>query len=201
MPELTTNIPIIQAYVSGVWLSDYTDPNRDNEECIFHAVSSLPGRRLGFHGLLRNGAGIGRVPPEAILFRKDINEDMFSGSLWDNASVNITCTVLDLFKDTLVDFFSGNDKKKGLGRYKFTLDWHGTGTIAEAAGDMGWKNGHVIQGFDGYLYILPNNRICWSSPAWTEGERYVVTGKVPDIAQHSYVYVSEVEADGLKHGH
>ena len=67
MPELTVNIPIIQAYVSGAWLSNYTDMERKNEECIFHAVSSLPGRSLGFHGLLRNGAGIGRVPSQAIL--------------------------------------------------------------------------------------------------------------------------------------
>ena len=193
MPELTVNIPIIQAYVSGAWLSNYTDMERKNEECIFHAVSSLPGRSLGFHGLLRNGAGIGRVPSQAILYDETLRENMFSGSIWDNTSVNITCTVLELFKDTNVEFFSGMDKTPGKGLYKFTLDWHGTGTIAEAAGDMGWKNGHVIRGNDGYLYILPNNRICWDSLAWTMGQRYVNTKVDPNIHQHDYIYTSEME--------
>ena len=193
MPELTVNIPIIQAYVSGAWLSNYTDMERKNEECIFHAVSSLPGRSLGFHGLLRNGAGIGRVPSQAILYDEILRENMFSGSIWDNASVNITCTVLELFKDTRVEFFSSMDRIPGEGLYRFTLDWHGTGTFAEAAGDMGWKSGHVIRGDDGYLYILPNNRICWSSPAWTNGKRYVETGETPDIHQHDYIYTSEME--------
>jgi hypothetical protein len=194
MPELTTNIPLLQAYVSGAWLSNYTDPDRKNEECLFHAVSSLPGRSLGFHGLLRNGAGIGRVPPCAVLFEPEAAEEEYdAGQLWDNPSVNITCTVLELFKDTKITFFVGPDKKKRTGTYEFTLDWHGTGTIAEAASDMGWKSGHALRGDDGYLYILPNNRICWNSPAWTAGVRFVDTGISPNIEQHDYIYTSEIE--------
>jgi len=194
MPELTTNIPLLQAYVSDDWLSNYTDPDRKNEECLFHAVSSLPGRALGFHGLLRNGAGIGRVPAQAILFDPDLEEDTEkTGQIWDNPSVNVTCIVLELFKDTKVTFFAGSEKEKLEGFYEFTLDWHGTGTIAEAADDMGWKSGHVIRGDNGYLYILPNNRICWNSPAWTEGSRFVNTGVWPDIEQHSYTYTAESE--------
>lgn len=194
MPELTTNIPIFQAYISGAWLSNYTNSDREHEECIFHAVSSLPGRSLGFHGLLRNGAGIGRVPPSAIIFENNTTPDThFAGAIWDNPSVNITCTVLELFKDTLVDCFVGAKKIPITGLYMFTLDWYGTGTIAEAAGDMGWKSGHVIRGDDDRLYILPNNRICWNSPAWTMGQRYVNTKVDPNIHQQDSIYTSEVE--------
>jgi len=167
MPELNCPIPRFRCFVRDQFLYAL-DPERQGVTAgTCHAISAIPGRALGFHVLLDNGASIWRLPIHALLSRPDgvriPPEKIWQRQLWDCFSAQVTVTEFDWFSESRMRVMLPNKTVMG-GRYMFTVDYHGSDT-AEDAGPAGHKCHHVVELDDGTYAAQPNNRVQFFEPS------------------------------------
>ncbi len=184
MPELNTNLPVFEALVRNEFLYNFKKGHGDYTRCAVFAVSSVPGRGLGFHVLLGNGGVYSRLPIHSLVHRPvEVSVKHVSDlQLWDCPSENISCITYDLLQESRCKVFLPSGEENGT--YMFTLDWHGS-SYADSAGALGWKHAHFVRLDNGYFAAQPNNRVLFELPAWTK-----VSGK-PDYALTERVWKCE----------
>jgi hypothetical protein len=163
---VNANIPRFRCWVRERYLYGL-DGRATVTEGVAFGVASVPGRAVGFHVLLQNGAQVGRLPVSALCLRPDAKErPSHELELWNAFSYHVEALEYDFLQAMrcLVTLRSGATAP---GAYMFTLDWYGS-PDAEDVGEIGWKCGHVIALDDGNLAIQPNNRIRWAEPSWVD---------------------------------
>lgn len=172
MPELNADIPIIRCYVRGAFIG------LDGlHECDLIGIRSEPGRSLQFHALLRAGALYSGLPIHAFvcvpMFTEDcdklaVDTEPTTQQLWDCFSYFVAVHVFARLSNQScrVRTIDGTEVK---GVYLFTCDWRTSinevdSSVLELPDER--KSAHVIQGDDGLLYAMPNNRIIWEEPGF-----------------------------------
>ena len=131
------------------------------EQGYAFAISSFPGRALGFHVMLQSGAHYRHVPIHA-LTTKPISRERSLGDLqlWDCFSYRPVVTTFHyLYEHSCVCMLP---KTEVPGNYLFTVDWlpdPSPGWILQPDQN---KCAHVIELRDGNLAALPTNRIRWT---------------------------------------
>jgi hypothetical protein len=172
--SFTVNLPPFECFLDNSFLYDGEKGHGEYTECLVHGASSISGRALGFHVLLRNGASIGRLPVSALRGKKITGAPLNYLQLWDCPSYDMTVNVYDAFagcecivklRDTETTY---KDRK---GRYMMTFDWYGS-SIAEGAGDFGWKSAHLIALGCGHYCLQPNNRVLFDVKAWVDNAEW-----------------------------
>ncbi len=187
MSELNVNIPVFTCLVRNEFLYNFKKGQGEFTEAAILGVASVPGRVLGFHALLSNGALYGRLPIHALVHTipGTLNiKNVSDLQLWDAPSEHISCIEYDFLKETRCHVYLPSVVQSGQqtvsGQYMFTLDWWGS-SYSENAGALGWKSAHFIRLDNGYFAAQPNNRILWENPAWikkVEKPDYALTERV-----------------------
>ena len=166
---MNLSLPPFEVYVRTEFLYNFEKPEDAPEftSGIVIGAASVPGRALGFHVLLENGAQFGRLPVWALCSKKKpinlLSHYPIRHQLWDCPSEKCEVITYEAIEGCLVKV---RYEKTGdvtpapseYGHYRMTFDWWGSAT-AEGAGDLGWKSGSLIELGDGDYTIQPNNRI------------------------------------------
>lgn len=164
---MNTSIPRFACFVRDRYLYNLEEGHPGVTPAVAFGVASIPGRAVGFHVLLKNGAMIGRLPPSAICLKEDaVERPTHHLELWNAFSYDVTATEYD-FLNGMRCQAKLRTGETAPGTYLFTLDWHGSAD-AEDVGDLGWKCGHVLALDEGNCAILPNNRIRWAEPSFVD---------------------------------
>ena len=88
---LNEDIPHMEVYVRTEFLHDFQRGSEGLQKGICHGVSSIPGRALGFHVLLDNGAHIGRLPIHALTHKQEApKREVWQLQLWDCFSAQVS---------------------------------------------------------------------------------------------------------------
>lgn len=170
--SINVSVPHFECFVRSEYLHDFKSGHGEFLECVVFGASSLLGRAVGFHVLLRNGAQIGRLPVSALAHSKDARvRPLDHLQLWNAFSYSMSVHEYE--------FLSGarcavklKDGKTYEGNYRFTFDWHGS-EFAESAGDLGWKCAHFIALDSGDFCLQPNNRCAFAIPAFTDAKLWI----------------------------
>ena len=162
---LNDDIPHFEVYVRSEFLQDFEEGSEGLIRGVCHGVTAIPGRALGFHVLLENGAHIGRLPIHALAHSKDAPSDkeVWELQLWDCFSAQVSIHEFGWLSGMRVRVYLANGEKVG-GEYMFTVDYWGNNN-AENAGETGWKCHHIIQLDNGLFAAQPNNRLCFFEPS------------------------------------
>tara|TARA_R100000808_G_scaffold24885_1_gene59069 strand:- start:2300 stop:2938 length:639 start_codon:yes stop_codon:yes gene_type:complete len=162
---LNDDIPHFEVYVRTEFLQDFEEGSEGLIRGVCHGVTAIPGRALGFHVLLENGAHIGRLPIHALAHSEDAPSDkeVWELQLWDCFSAQISIHEFGWLSGMRVRVYLANGEKIG-GEYLFTVDYWGNNN-AENAGETGWKCHHIIQLDNGLFAAQPNNRLCFFEPS------------------------------------
>jgi hypothetical protein len=166
--SLNTSIPRFQCFVRERYLYNLEEGHPGLVPGVAFAVASIPGRSLGFHVLLQNGAMVGRLPPSALAHVPNPGPELATHliQLWDCFSYDVSAVEYDFLQGMRCQVKLRNGVLAP-GAYMFTVDWCGS-RDAEDVGDLGWKCGHVIALDDGNIAIQPNNRIRWAEPSFVD---------------------------------
>ena len=162
---LNDDIPHFEVYVRSEFLQDFEEGAAGLIRGVCHGVTAIPGRALGFHVLLENGAHIGRLPIHALAQSKDAPSDkeVWELQLWDCFSAQVSIHEFGWLSGMRVRVYLANGEKIG-GEYMFTVDYWGNNN-AENAGETGWKCHPSIQLDNGLFAAQPNNRLCFFEPS------------------------------------
>lgn len=162
---LNDDIPHFEVYVRTEFLQDFEEGSEGLIRGVCHGVTAIPGRALGFHVLLENGAHIGRLPIHALAHSEDAPSDkeVWELQLWDCFSAQVSIHEFGWLSGMRVRVYLANGEKIG-GEYLFTVDYWGNNN-AENAGETGWKCHHIIQLDNGLFAAQPNNRLCFFEPS------------------------------------
>ena len=162
---LNDDIPHFEVYVRSEFLQDFEEGSEGLIRGVCHGVTAIPGRALGFHVLLENGAHIGRLPIHALAHSEDAPSDkeVWELQLWDCFSAQVSIHEFGWLSGMRVRVYLANGEKIG-GEYLFTVDYWGNNN-AENAGETGWKCHHIIQLDNGLFAAQPNNRLCFFEPS------------------------------------
>ena len=162
---LNDDIPHFEVYVRSEFLQDFEEGSEGLIRGVCHGVTAIPGRALGFHVLLENGAHIGRLPIHALAHSEDAPSDkeVWELQLWDCFSAQVSIHEFGWLSGMRVRVYLANGEKVG-GEYLFTVDYWGNNN-AENAGETGWKCHHIIQLDNGLFAAQPNNRLCFFEPS------------------------------------
>lgn len=187
MPELNCDIPVFECLVRNEFLYNFKKGQGEFSKAVSFAVASVPGRAVGFHCLLDNGACYGRLPIHALTWAppktKPI-ENVSELQLWDAPSEHISCITYDFLKESRCHVLLPGGEQNGT--YMFTLDWFGN-SYSESAGSIGWKSAHFIKLDNGYFALQPNNKILFHNPSWVK-----MSGK-PDYSLTTKTWKCEQE--------
>lgn len=181
MATLNVDIPVFECLIRNEFLYNFKKGHGEFSKAVSFAVASVPGRAVGFHCLLDNGAVYGRLPIHALNWAQPKTkpiENVSELQLWDASSEHVSCIVYDFLKESRCHVLLPSGQQNGT--YMFTLDWWGS-SYAESAGALGWKSAHMIRLDNGYFALQPNNRILWESPAFVkklEKPDYALTERV-----------------------
>lgn len=167
MPELNASIPQFECFVRDEFLYGLQRGHGEFTPGMCHAISAVPGRAMGFHVLLNNGAHIGRLPIHAVVTKDkapavDVEKPWLL-QLWDVFAANVSVVEYDYLSGMRCRAVLADKSIHG-GEYLFTVDYWGS-SAAEAAGDGGWKAHNVCALDNGWLCALPNNRLCFFEPS------------------------------------
>jgi len=204
---MNADIPYIPVWVRSSFLSK----QGGMEQGYAFAISSFPGRALGFHVMLKSGAHYRHVPIHALAMRPICKaRELGDCQLWDCFSWRPVVTVFSYLRDHEATCYLRSGEESGT--YLFTVDWlpdswERPGFTMEPDQN---KCAHVLSLADGNLAALPTNRIAWkdayfvgSSPAPRE-RRYTVQSEVYqaedsafDVSRsEAYMYKPQDEAGG-----
>mgnify|MGYP003131305342 FL=1 len=172
---LSEDIPHFPVYVRSEFLYDFQEGSEGFLEGVCHGVTAIPGRALGFHVLLNNGAHIGRLPIHALSHVEGAaRREVWQLQLWDCFSAQLSVHEFGWLSGMRVRAYLPGGEVEG-GEYMFTVDYWGNNN-SENAGETGWKCHHVIQLDNGLFAAQPNNRLCFFEPSvvvpFDEAPRY-----------------------------
>lgn len=162
------------------------------EEAFVFGISSIKGRALGFHALLKSGAHFRHLPAHAIAFSESAPPRKLKElAMWDCFSSVPVVWKADFLKDHEAFCLIGGQKLPGT--YLFTVDW-----LPDRAETPGFtlipeqmKCAHVFQLQEGNLCYLPTNRVAWRDGYWI--------GESPDPKSRGYRVQKEVyQAEGAE---
>ncbi len=162
---MNVNVPHFEVYVR----ESYLIPG-SKASCLglVFGAASIPGRAVGFHVMLCNGAQVGRLPVSALYLKNGkgtVKErETHQLELWDCPGYQMEAVEYDFLAGMRAET-KLRDGSVCPGTYMFTLDWSGD-QVSEGVGDLGWKCAHVLALDEGNVALQPNNRIRWSTPAW-----------------------------------
>lgn len=160
---MNADIPPIRCFVREPFLN-----GKDGvEECYLFGVSSLKGRALGFHAMLKSGAHFRHLPAHAICFSPDAPARKLEElCMWDCFSYRPTVWVADFLKDHEAVCYCPAVTISGV--YLFTVDWlpdsHERPGFVLTPDQM--KCAHAFRLADGNLCYLPTNRVAWKDGYW-----------------------------------
>lgn len=155
------NTPLTQVYIIPKYLGlSSTEPIPG----YWYGITSIPGRMLGCHVMLENGANWARLPLHALLHENiAINIDPQEIQKWDCFSYDIQVIRFNFLRDQPVQLLDDPDIK---GRYLFTID---SADIQGAAPFSEFVEQHktftVIACDDGTIRTRPNNMLRWLDQA------------------------------------
>lgn len=118
MPELNTNLPVFEALVRNEFLYNVKKGHGEFTRAAVFGVASVPGRALGFHCLLGNGACYSRLPILALASRENTEPAIKHVSdlqLWDCPSEHISCITYDLLQESRCKVFLPGGEENGTG--------------------------------------------------------------------------------------
>lgn len=156
MPELNCDIPVFECLVRNEFLYNFQRGHGEFSKAVPFAVASVPGRAVGFHCLLDNGAVYGRLPIHALTWAQPKTkpiENVSELQLWDAPSEHISCITYDFLKESRCHVLLPSGEQNGT--YMFTLDWWGS-SYSESAGALGWKcigSGSLVLTEKGYVPV------------------------------------------------
>ena len=186
MSELNVDIPEFGCWLRKEFLYDQKKGHGEYAKCVVFGLSSTPGRAIGFHCLLDNGAIIWRVPIHALCqFRQAPKQSLLDLELWDCFSSEVSVHEFAFLSENKVKTIL-RDGKEYFGEYMFTVDWWGS-HAADNPGDIGHKCAHIIKLENGNFSAQPNNRILWSEQAFISNP----FGKRPDYKTNKKVWKCE----------
>lgn len=160
---MNADIPPIRCFVREKFLNG----KGGVEECYLFGISSLKGRALGFHAMLRSGAHFRHLPAHAICFEPAAPQrELEELCMWDCFSYRPVVWVADFLKDhEAICVCPGGSMP---GDYLFTVDWlpdsHERPGLVLIPDQM--KCAHAFRLADGNLCYLPTNRIAWKDGYW-----------------------------------
>lgn len=178
---MNCDIPYLRCWVRLPFVSK----QEGMEEAYAFGISSIPGRALAFHCMLRSGAHYRHVPIHALALRPDA-EPVALGDcqLWDCFTFNAEVHVYSCLREHEAIAYRRSGPAEGT--YLFTLDW-----LPDSWAQPGFvmhpdqnKCGHVLALDNGNLCCLPTNRIAWR-------DAYFI-GRNPDPRSMGYTVQEEV---------
>jgi hypothetical protein len=156
--QVNADIPYLKCWVRLPFIS----ANEGVEEAYAFGLSSVPGRAMAFHVMLKSGAHYRHVPIHALALHPDAPQRPLGDcQLWDCFTFTPEVHVFSYLRDheCIAHMRSGDED----GVYLFTIDW-----LPDSWTQPGWvlqpdqnKCGHVLALDDGNLACLPTNRISW----------------------------------------
>lgn len=163
MATLNENIPGFEALVRKEFLYDLQRGHGEYVKCYVFGVASIAGRALGFHVMTDAGACFWRLPIHALCWDECDPVDLSDVELWDCLSDEVTVTVFDFLEGKCGRVLLAGEPHAC--QYMLTVDWYAS-SMADQAGVMGHKCGHLLKLEDGYFALQPNNRILWADGAF-----------------------------------
>lgn len=171
MPFLTGNCPFMRVWVRAEFLHDLQSKFDHFYEADVVGVTSIPGRVLSFHLLLRDGAMYGEVPITALA--QDATQDCLTprqAQWWDCFSYDFTICTFERLKGLRAECLLRDKPHTVGGQYLWTIDWcspdpqrFDTG-VSEFPAEK--KCGHLFALEGGNFALLPNNKVRWIDPAF-----------------------------------
>ena len=176
MSYLNANIPPIYCKVRKEYLYDLDKKyNKQSEECVVFAITSIPGRAILFNIMLSNGACYWRLPISAF-FQKRYDRaevpdmQIHELELWNSFSYYPCVSTFDWLIGENAQYM-GIDKKLRRGSYLFTVDWaHPDPNILDVEHSeipQEHKCAHILALDNGNYAAQPNNRLLWSVSSYT----------------------------------
>lgn len=162
---LNADVPPFDCLVRAEFCYNLESHRGEFLDATIFGLASIPGRAIGFHAWLSNGAQVGRLPIHALCWTPEApRRELDDLELWDCFSPQVSVTPYRALREaTCYPMLKTGERLPG--RYLFTIDWWGTNE-AENPGESGWKCAHVIALEEGNFCALPNNRIFpWCDPA------------------------------------
>lgn len=92
MPVLNENLPVFECLIRNEFLYNFKKGHGAFSKCVVFGVASIPGRAIGFHCLLDNGAIYGRLPVHALNWAQPKTkpiENVLELQLWDAPSEHV----------------------------------------------------------------------------------------------------------------
>lgn len=159
---LNENIDPLEVWVKSEFITDDQIVGEFYEGVAF-AVASIEGRVLAFHVELRNGAVYGRIPVQALLWKKSDSAqlDLPDLQVYDCMSYYVGAITYDFLSERRCNVWFPNHKKFLPGTYHTTIDW---AFSASSEAPTIYKSGALILLDNGQIAVQPNNRIVYKDP-------------------------------------
>jgi len=184
---ISSSIPHFEVLVRKEFLYNLESHFGEYQSGVCFGVTSITNRALGFHVLLDNGAIYWRLPLHALAWDNNPSPIQISDAqFWDNISYNISVTKYDYLKNRECSFKVRSGKIVE-GQYLFTIDY-AESEYAESANEH--KCSHIIKGYDGNFYSMPNNRILWKDSSRIKQE-------IPDYKINTHIYFAEEDVKSV----
>lgn len=193
MSLLNANIPHFKAIIKR---SYFTQNPKDTEydNIYVFGIQSVAGKILTFHVMTDYGMLRSRVPISEIYLKPPSNDILpIFKQLWDCFSENVSVTEFDFLKENKCQVIL-RDKSKVWASYLFTIDWFNN-PYSNQPSD--YKSGHLLLADDGYLLLMPNNRLFWKDSNWItkpfplNPKEILVDQHLPSVENQSDKWISE----------
>jgi hypothetical protein len=163
MPILNANIPAFKALCrKSHFTKDKSDADTYLNVYVF-GIQSIQGKILTFHVMTDDGMLRSRVPISEIFIKPAINDvPFYFKQLWDCFSENVSVIQYDWLREHRADIIL-RDRKIISAQYILTIDWYDNPYSDEPSD---YKCGHLMKADDGYLLLMPNNRMLWHDSNW-----------------------------------
>lgn len=188
--HLNSNFPLLKAFFRTEFAYNL-EKKGPLISCIIFGVASVPGRALGFHCMLENGAQFARMPLHAFRVGHSEGEDhtplLSDLEAWDALSYDISCIQYAFLKNMACEYWVNGTWIKA--QYFATLDFaenpERLSTFSEMPDEH--KCAHILIREDGNIAAQPNNRIRWIDKAFIT-KPFVDR---PDYKVNTHVFESE----------
>ena len=172
MALLNASFPHFYARVRTEYLHDLRRGAGESTPCIVYGAASVPGRCLAFHILTEAGASYWRVPIHALVgSNAEVTPEPLHQSAaqpWDCFGAEVSVSRFSYLDGlaALVDLRHDEERRSKHGaEYVLTFDWLDNG-FSDTPEQH--KCAHLMLTENGHYVALPNNRIRWSDPSFTD---------------------------------
>lgn len=142
----------------------------EDSPAVWYGISSTPGRALGCHVLLENGASFSDLPLHYLAAFPPHTwcADAADVQAWDAFGWDVETVAFDYLRDLSVAVLDPRHQATGLtGRYWFTVDWVRNGFSDHPEQH---KLVHVVATVPGPLMALPTDRVRWRDASFTSDD-------------------------------